>query len=100
MTDLIERLRLFEASGPAIPSCQLFGEAADEIERLRDLCRELDDWFNAYPVEIFTPLQGDPIKKTGDYDTQEKRNLITRASASMARHMIERIPAKIRAALK
>lgn len=35
MTDLIERLRLFEASGPAIPSCQLFGEAADEIERLQ-----------------------------------------------------------------
>jgi hypothetical protein len=26
---------LFEASGPAIPSCQLFGEAADEIERLQ-----------------------------------------------------------------
>jgi hypothetical protein len=34
MSDLVERLRLFEASGPAIPSCQLFGEAADEIERL------------------------------------------------------------------
>jgi hypothetical protein len=36
MSDLVERLRLFEASGPAIPSCQLFGEAADEIERLTE----------------------------------------------------------------
>ena len=39
MSDLIERLRLFEASGPAIPSCQLFGEAADEIQRNR---KEID----------------------------------------------------------
>jgi restriction endonuclease S subunit len=68
-------------------------------ERLRDLCRELQQWFEAYPVDIFTPLKGDPFKKTGDYDTKEKRNLITRASASMARHMIERIPEKISKAL-
>ena len=68
-------------------------------ERLRDLCRELQQWFEAYPVDIFTPLKGDPFKKTGDYDTKEKCNLITRASASMARHMIERIPEKISKAL-
>lgn len=65
------------------------------LEAQEQLLHELRDWFAAYPVDIFTPLQGDPLKKTGDYDTEEKRNLITRASASMARHMIERIPEKI-----
>jgi len=70
-----------------------------ENEQIHCLCRELRDWFKAYPVGMFMPLQGDPIKKTGDYDTKEKRNLITRASAGMARHMIERIPEKICEAL-
>lgn len=80
-------------------ACSLHEPRDEEIERLQQLAHELRDWFRAYPVDIFTPLQGDPIKKTGDYDTKEKRTLITRASAAMARHMIERIPEKIRAAL-
>ena len=96
MSDLIERLRANDITTQALAA----DEAADEIERLTDLCRELSDWFKAYPEDIFTPLQGDPIKKTGDYDTVEKRNLITRAASSMARHMIERIPEKIKAALE
>jgi len=73
---------------------------AQRLEELEDLVRELEQWFGAYPVDIFTPLQGDPFRYTGDYDTNEKRNLITRASAQMARHMIERIPEKIRSRLK
>lgn len=85
-------------SGPkGCPLC--YGELQEKHDELLDLVRELAQWFEAYPVDIFTPLQGDPIKKTGDYDTPEKRNLITRASAAMARHMIERIPEKIRKAI-
>lgn len=70
------------------------------IDVLEEVLQELNTWWEAYPVDIFTPLKGDPVKKTGDYDTEEKRLLITKASAGMARHMIERIPAKIRAAMK
>ncbi len=54
---------------------------------------ELDrykQWCEAYPEDIFMPLKGDPVKKTEDYDSDEKINLISRASASMGRHMIER----------
>jgi hypothetical protein len=83
----------------AADSAAMLRTVKADNERLRDLCRELQQWFEAYPVDIFTPLKGDPFKKTGDYDTKEKCNLITRASASMARHMIERIPEKISKAL-
>ncbi len=41
----------------------------------------------AYPEDMFIPLEGDPVKHTGDYDTRAKRNLITRASAGMGRHV-------------
>jgi predicted nuclease with TOPRIM domain len=52
MRKLIERLRLFEASGPAIPSCQLFGEAADEIEQLRAGCDRLHGYIAEKDAEI------------------------------------------------
>lgn len=98
-----EKLRSFLERGGIDSSSVLCSEDdgtwEDENERLQQLAHELRDWFRAYPEDVFTPLQGDPIKKTGDYDTKEKRTLITRASAAMARHMIERIPEKIRAAL-
>jgi hypothetical protein len=55
-----------------------------------ELLHRLESWAEAYPPDIFTPLEGNPMKKTGDYDTSEKRTLITRASAQMGRHMIER----------
>lgn len=71
----------------------------DEIERLStegerkdEALRQILDWCHAYPEDVFTPLQGDPLKKTGDYDTEEKRDLITRASASMGRLIFERFP--------
>jgi hypothetical protein len=47
-------------------------------------------WAIAYAEDIFLPLDGDAVKKTGHYDTQEKRLIITRASAAMGRHMIEK----------
>ncbi len=68
-------------------------------ERLEELLHEMLQWCKAYPEDIFTPLQGDPIKKTGDYDTEEKRTLITRASASMGRYILKKWPEKIREAL-
>ncbi len=69
-------------------------------EQLEELLREMLQWCEAYPEHIFTPLQGDPIKKTGDYDTEEKCTLITRASASMGRHILKKWPEKIREALE
>jgi hypothetical protein len=98
MSDLIERLR--KNGTDQYDPCGLCDEAADEIERLRSALERIDDWFRAYPVDIFTPLQGDPLKKTGDYDTKEKRTLITRASAAMARHMIDGISGIAREALE
>ena len=65
-------------------------------DELRECLQEIGQWFEAYPEDIFTPMRGCYKDKTGDYDTEEKRNLITRASAAMARHMISRIPEKIR----
>jgi hypothetical protein len=59
-------------------------------DKTRELIERLENWCEAYPPDIFTPLEGDPMKRTGDYDTAEKRNLITRTSASMGRHMIDR----------
>ncbi len=69
-------------------------------EQLEELLHEMLQWCEAYPEDIFTPLQGDPIKETGDYDTEEKRNLITRASASMGRYILKKWPEKIRDALE
>jgi hypothetical protein len=46
-------------------------------------------WAKAYPESIFTPMDGDPVKKTGDYDTKEKRRIMTKASGLMGRHMAE-----------
>ena len=70
------------------------GELQPKIEGATYMVKfDLDrykQWCEAYPEDIFTPLKGDPVKKTEDYDTPEKNNLITRASASMGRHMIER----------
>ncbi len=73
--------------------CERFRIQRDE---LRECLQELIQWFDASPEDIFTPLEGCYEDKTGDYDTEEKRNLITRASAAMARHMISRIPETIR----
>jgi hypothetical protein len=57
----------------------------------QELIERLESWCEAYPEDIFTPLEGSCMQPfTGDYDTHEKRILITRASASMGRHMIER----------
>ena len=58
-------------------------------EQTEEIIRRLESWSQAYPTSMFSPMRGDPIKKTEDYDTAEKRNLITRASAAMGRHMIE-----------
>ncbi len=46
-------------------------------------------WAQAYPIDIFKPLEGDHVEKTGHYDTKEKCLIITRASAAMGRHMGE-----------
>ena len=54
---------------------------------MSDLVKRLRDVRDAYPEDIFTPLEGDPIKKTGDYYTKSDRGLITRASAQMGRHL-------------
>lgn len=60
-------------------------------EDTEQLIERLENWCEAYPPDVFTPLEGSSQKPyTGDYDTVEKRNLITRASAGMGRHMIER----------
>ena len=55
-----------------------------------ELLDRMRDWCDAYPESIFPPLVGDPLKKTGDYDTEEKRSIITRNSGAMGRHMIEK----------
>jgi hypothetical protein len=47
-------------------------------------------WAQAYPESIFKEPKGSSIDNTGDYSTKEKRLLITRASASMGRHMAEK----------
>jgi hypothetical protein len=61
-------------------------------ERTEELLRRMEDWCEAYPPDIFTPLEGSCMAPyTLDSDTPEKRTLITRASAQMGRHMIERV---------
>lgn len=59
-----------------------------ELERYKQWCK-------AYPEDIFLPLKGDPNKRTEDYDTPEKNNLISRASASMGRYMIDKFAAPL-----
>ena len=54
MSDLIERMRLFKASYPTLPSCRLLGEAADEIERLRGA----PDWDAPLSEEEIARLRG------------------------------------------
>lgn len=71
----------------------------DRIEELELALRQIEDWSDAYPEKIFTPLRGDALRHTGDYDTEEKRNLITRASASMARHVFRGVGKICRTAL-
>ena len=72
----------------------LAAEIMDFSEDETDFDEELNrliGWCDAYPEDVFTPLEGFkiPIEDSiGDYDTLEKRNLITRASAHMGRHMI------------
>lgn len=75
---------------------ETIAQQEEQIDGLIELCRALEQWFGAYPVEIFPSLEGDHIKYTGDYDTEEKRRIISRASAQMARHMISEIPNTIR----
>ena len=55
-----------------------------------DLLQRLKTWCEAYPPEIFPPPAGSYRQRDGDYDTEEKRGIITKASAAMGRHMIER----------
>ena len=59
-------------------------------EQTEELLIRLETWCEAYPPEIFPPPKGSYLGGDGDYDTEEKRGIITKASAAMGRHMIER----------
>lgn len=54
-----------------------------------ELLHRLETWCEAYPIDIFPPPAGDYQTGDGDYSTEEKRGIITKASAAMGRHMIE-----------
>lgn len=58
--------------------------------RTEALLERLEGWCEAYPPDIFPPPKGSYKTKDGDYSTEEKRGIITKASAAMGRHMIER----------
>ena len=72
----------------------------EALENLEEALLQILQWVEAYPDDIFTPLQGDPIKHTGDYDTKEKRTLITRAAAMQGRHVATGIGRIARKALE
>ncbi len=59
-------------------------------EAIKSQIENLNMLERAYSTDIFGPVEGDPIKKTGEYATKENRNLITRNSAAMGRFLYER----------
>ena len=59
-----------------------FKHIREQIARSRELER-------AYSTDFFGPVEGDPMKKTGEYASKENRSLIARNSAAMGRFLYE-----------
>ena len=59
-----------------------FKHVEEQIARSRELER-------AYSTDFFGPVEGDPMKKTGEYASKENRSLIARNSAAMGRFLYE-----------
>lgn len=90
MSDIVERLRDFDGDH----SWSLRGEAADELERLRERVEKMEDalfkikqWAEAYPLDIFHEPTKDECRRAHELLTANGMTLDS-FSASMARHVV------------
>ena len=83
---LVERLR-FLASGQDDPHSVALTEAADEIERLRDVLLRLQQWADAYPVEVFPEMLRQDWQRANAL-LAEKGISMSCMSASIMRHVL------------
>jgi len=87
MTDIVDRLRLTNADF-------LHEEAAEEIERLRDALTRVMQWAEAYPEDIFPPVDLDAARERMGDDA-----LFSRLHAEWGRRLCKGIGGIARAAL-
>ena len=97
MTDIVEQLRLLQSGAAWVcgEAAATLEDAADEIERMREALLRVAQWAEAYPEDIFPPVDvASAREKLGD------DALFSRLHAEWARHLHKGIGAIARAALK
>lgn len=94
MTDIVERLRSEGALAGHYDAPAIQREAADEIERLREALARVMQWAEAYPEDIFPPVDLDFVRaKLGDDE------MFSRMHAQWGRRLCKGIGGIARAAL-